>query len=77
MNIQTTSRIQLIDITASLNKEIARTGIGTGMAMAYSPHTTTAIIINENEPRLTEDILKLLNLIVPQERYGASETDRT
>ena len=76
MNIQTTSRIQLIDITASLNKEIA-TGIETGMAMAYSPHTTTAIIINENEPGLTEDILKLLNLIVPQEQYGVSKTDRT
>ena len=76
MNIQTTSRTQLIDITASLNKGIARTGIETGMAMAYSPQTT-AIIINENEPGLTEDILKLLNLIIPQERYGASETDRT
>ena len=74
MNIQTTSRIQLIDITASLNKEIARTGIETGMA--YSPHTA-ASIINENYLGLTEDILKLLNLMVPQERYGASETDRT
>ena len=70
MNIRTTSRIQLIDITASLNKEIAETGIGTGMAMVYSPHTTTAIIINENEPGLKEDILKLLNLMVPRERYA-------
>ena len=75
MNIQTTSRIQLIDITASLNKEIAETGIGTGMAMAYSPHTTTAIIINENEHGLTEDILKLLHLIVPQERYAHDRID--
>jgi thiamine phosphate synthase YjbQ (UPF0047 family) len=75
MNIPTTSRIQLIDITASLNKEIARTEIETGMV--YSPHTTTATIINENDLGLTEAILKLLNLMVPQERYGASETDRT
>nr|QNO49620.1 hypothetical protein AIHMFPNM_00021 [Methanosarcinales archaeon ANME-2c ERB4] len=75
MNIQTTSRIQLIDITASLNKEIAETGLKTGMALAYSPHTTTAIIINENEPGLKEDILKLLNLIVPQERYAHDRID--
>ncbi len=75
MNIQTTSRIQLIDITASLNKEIAEAGIETGMAMAYSPHTTTAIIINENEPGLKEDILKLLNLIVPQGRYAHDRID--
>ena len=77
MNIPTTSRIQLIDITASLNKEIAEAGIGTGMAMAYSPHTTTAIIINENESGLAEDILKLPNLMFPHARYWASETDRT
>ncbi len=76
MNIQTTSRIQLIDTTASLNKGIARTRIETGMAMAYSPHTT-AIIINENESGLTEDIVKLPNLMIPQGRYGVSETDRT
>ena len=75
MDIQTLSRIQLIDITASLNKEVADAGIETGMAMAYSPHTTTAIIINENEPGLTEDILKLLNLMVPQGRYAHDRID--
>nr|QNO46563.1 hypothetical protein BHHJPBMP_00010 [Methanosarcinales archaeon ANME-2c ERB4] len=32
------------------------------MAMAYSPHTATATIINENERGLAEDILKLVNL---------------
>ncbi len=75
MNIQTTSHTQLIDITASLNKEVAEAGIGTGMAMVYSPHTTTAIIINENEPGLTEDILKLLNLMVPQGGYAHDRID--
>ena len=75
MNIRTTSRIQLIDITASLSTEITKAGIGTGMAMVYSPHTTTAIIINENEPGLTEDILKLLNLMVPQGRYAHDRID--
>ena len=75
MNIQTTSRIQLIDITASLNKEVADAGIGTGMAMVYSSHTTTAIIINENEPGLKEDILKLLSLVVPQGGYAHDRID--
>ncbi|PXF61225.1 MAG: hypothetical protein C4B59_05630 [Candidatus Methanogaster sp.] len=70
MNIRTTSRTQLIDIMTSLNKEIANAGIETGVAMAYSLYTTTAIIINENERGLAEDILKLLNLMVPQARRG-------
>ena len=75
MNIRTTRRIQLIDITTSLHKEVVAAGIETGMAMVYSPHTTTAIIINENEPGLTEDILKLLNLMVPPERYAHDRID--
>ena len=75
MNIRTNSRIQLIDITASLHKEVVAAGIETGMAMVYSPHTTTAIVINENEPGLTEDILKLLNLMVPQGMYAHDRID--
>ena len=75
MNIQTTSHTQLIDITASLNQEIADTGIDTGVCMVYSPHTTTAIIINENEPGLKEDILKLINVIVPQDGYAHDRID--
>ena len=75
MNIQTTSHTQLIDITASLNQEIADTGIDTGVCMVYSPHTTTAIIINENEPGLEEDILKLINVIVPQDGYAHDRID--
>ena len=75
MNIQTTSHTQLIDITASLNQEIADTGIDTGVCMVYSPHTTTAIIINENEPGLKEDILKLINVTVPQGGYAHDRID--
>ena len=75
MNIQTTSHTQLIDITASLNQEIADTGIDTGVCMVYSQHTTTAIIINENEPGLKEDILKLINVIVPQDGYAHDRID--
>ena len=75
MNIQTTSHTQLIDITAFLNQEIADTGIDTGVCMVYSPHTTTAIIINENEPGLKEDILKLINVIVPQDEYAHDRID--
>lgn len=75
MNIQTTSHTQLIDITAFLNQEIADTGIDTGVCMVYSPHTTTAIIINENEPGLREDILKLINVIVPRDGYAHDRID--
>ncbi|KAF5412898.1 MAG: hypothetical protein C5S47_00440 [Candidatus Methanogasteraceae archaeon] len=75
MEIETTSHRQLIDITASLNQEIARTRVGTGICMAYSPHTTTAIIINENEHGLVRDILQAIDAIVPQDGYAHDRID--
>lgn len=75
MNIQTSNHTQLIDITASLNQEVAATGIEAGVCLVYTPHTTTAIIINENESGLKEDILKLLNTMVPPDRYAHDRID--
>ena len=75
MDILTNSHIQLIDITTSLNQEIADTGTKTGVCLVYTPHTTTAIIINENETGLKEDILKLLNTIIPPAKYAHDRVD--
>ncbi|HIE30856.1 MAG TPA: YjbQ family protein [Methanosarcinales archaeon] len=75
MDIQTNSHIQLIDITTSLNQEIAGTGTETGVCIVYTPHTTTAIIINENETGLKEDILKFINTVVPKIRYAHDRVD--
>ncbi len=75
MDIRTNSRIQLIDITPSLNQEIADAGTKTGVCLVYTPHTTTAVIINENETGLKEDILKLLNDIIPQVKYAHDRID--
>ncbi|MEA1908710.1 MAG: secondary thiamine-phosphate synthase enzyme YjbQ [Euryarchaeota archaeon] len=75
MDVLTNSHIQLIDITHSLNQEIADAGIKTGVCLVYTPHTTTAVIINENETGLKEDILKLLNDVIPQAKYAHDRID--
>ena len=43
--------------------------------MVYSPHTTTAIIVNENEHGLVGDILRLIDAIVPQDGYAHDRID--
>lgn len=53
-----------------LKKTIARSGIRNGFVTVTSQHTTTAIAINEHEPRLIEDIKAFLTrLIPPRDRY--------
>lgn len=65
MQIKTSKRIELIDITERVRKELSETGVQNGICVISTKHTTTSIIINENESGLVSDILALLETLVP------------
>ena len=70
MILSVKSRIQteLIDITSEIQKAVGSSGIRQGICMLYVPHTTAAVTINESaDPSVREDILMVLNQIVPRE----------
>lgn len=56
ITVDTSSKVELVDITESITSIITKSGITTGMANLFSVHTTTALIINENEKGLVKDI---------------------
>jgi len=39
---------------------------GNGIAVIYTPHTTTALIVNEAESGLLEDIVEVLQKLIPK-----------
>lgn len=55
------------DITPHLRALVAESGIGEGLVVISSRHTTTALTINENEVRLLDDLRLFLNRLVPPE----------
>lgn len=56
------------DLTAALNREIAATGLATGLALLSSLHTSCSLTINENaDPRVLEDLTAYLRALVPRE----------
>ena len=61
--ISTKSRVDLIDITAQIQKNIS---VSDGLVLVYTPHTTTGVFINEDDPGLVEDVLKFLGKVAPQ-----------
>lgn len=65
MQIQTGKRIELIDITDRVRKYVTDSGVADGICVISTKHTTTSIIVNENESGLVSDILKLLEKLVP------------
>jgi secondary thiamine-phosphate synthase enzyme len=63
--LQTSKRNEFIDITSRIQDVIEE--VSEGVITVYSPHTTTAVTINENaDPDVPRDILKKLEELIPQ-----------
>lgn len=64
--IKSKNRTELIDITSQVQDIVLSSGIGQGLCMLYVPHTTAAVTINESaDPSVKDDILMILNSIIP------------
>jgi len=76
IEIKTNKRVEIIDITDEVRRIVEKSEVKEGIAVVYTTHTTTAIIINENESRLKEDILNILEKLVPTKAgYKHDEID--
>lgn len=66
ISVETRSRIEMIDITSAVQKAVREEGIHSGICLVYTPHTTSAITINENaDPDVPRDIIAALDKAVP------------
>ncbi len=71
VTVQTHRRNEMIDITSEVAAAIAKSGVDTGTAIVFCPHTTAAVTINENaDPDVTFDILLTLEELLPRLRNG-------
>jgi len=75
LTIKTSARTEFVDVTARIQEVIESQGIQQGVCLVYVPHTTAGVTINENaDPTVPEDILMVLNRMVPWEAaYGHAE----
>jgi secondary thiamine-phosphate synthase enzyme len=75
LRVLSSSRTELVDITAGVQRLVTESGVRSGICYVYVPHTTSAITINENsDPNVGRDILKELNKVIPfDDQYGHNE----
>jgi secondary thiamine-phosphate synthase enzyme len=66
IKISTKEKIELIDITAELEKFVKESGIRNGFCLVYVPHATATLILNEHEEGLIEDFKKKIEEIFPR-----------
>ena len=61
LQIDTNKNFEIIDITSKINELIE---IDEGIISIFSKHSTSAIVVNENESGLLNDLEFLLNILV-------------
>ena len=68
IQLQTTGRDQMIDITHHVRTVLRQEGVKDGVVTVYCPHTTAGITINENaDPDVVRDLLLRLDEVYPWE----------
>jgi secondary thiamine-phosphate synthase enzyme len=65
--LQTTGRLELVDITAMVVERVRRSGVRDGLASLWSMHTTCALFINEAQKALHADITRMLEQLVARD----------
>lgn len=67
IEISSSRRTELIDVTEKVAQEVNRSGMRDGVCHLYVSHTTAGVIINEHDdPDVARDIESVLDELVPR-----------
>jgi secondary thiamine-phosphate synthase enzyme len=76
IQVLTTKKQELIDITEEINSIIKTSKINEGLCIVYAMHATAAIIVNENaDPNICLDLLDSLNGLIPPGKWRHDKLD--
>jgi secondary thiamine-phosphate synthase enzyme len=69
LQIETGARIEFQDLTDVIQKVVAESRVESGLCHIFVPHTTAALLINENDDRaLHKDLDNFLKELAPRDR---------
>ena len=66
VEVRTSPGLSFVDITAQVAAIVERSGIADGLVSVQSLHTTAAVVVNENEPLLLQDLRSALERAAPR-----------
>ena len=66
IEVQTSKRMEIHDLTATVQEMVRATGVTSGLVTVSTLHTTTAVFVNEPQSALLEDVQHLLERLVPR-----------
>ena len=74
LDIRTTARREMVNITGQVIQAVASLGAQDGLCQVFVPHTTAALVLNENaDPDVARDLLAAYEALVPKIRFAHAE----
>lgn len=74
IELRTTARRELRPITNEVQGAVRELGMSDGLCHVWVPHTTAAVVVNENaDPDVARDLLAAYGAMVPDLRFAHSE----
>lgn len=77
IDVKTTTRTQVVDVTSLVRSAIRGAGVDEGLACIFCSHTTAGITLQENtDPDVKRDLIAQLAKMVPRDGdYATSENN--
>lgn len=72
--VSTDARLETVDVTDRIADAVPD-DVAAGTCTVFSQHTTAAVLVNEDEPRLRDDVESFLADLVPDEGHRHDELD--
>jgi secondary thiamine-phosphate synthase enzyme len=74
IEVRTSSRRQMIAITGEVQRSVDELGLTNGLCHVWVPHTTAAVVVNENaDPDVARDLLAAYGAMVPAVGFAHAE----
>jgi secondary thiamine-phosphate synthase enzyme len=73
VTLRTEARQQFVEITELVAERVRRSGVQDGLVLVQSRHTTAAVVVNEDEPLLIEDVGRMLERLIPRDLVYAHD----
>jgi secondary thiamine-phosphate synthase enzyme len=74
--VRSGGRLDVVDLTDDLRRAVKDSGVTEGFAVAFCPHTTCALLLNEWEEGALEDLRRRLNELIPETYYAHDDLER-
>lgn len=74
--VKSSQREELIDITAHVSAELAKSGVQDGVCNVFCLHTSAALLISENyDEGIKQDLLDTLRKLIPEGGHRHDQLD--